>query len=328
MDDSFDQGLGPESGASPAVEPEAEAVEPAVAELLAFAPVPRKFPRHDGWTPERQRLFIAGLVATGHPATAAQALGLTLRGAYSLRKEAGAEEFAAAWDEALALHARRKALAERAERAGRAARRGRGSGAGGGSVSLPDPNAEEDMPDGGAVSEAQDRANYRLLSRIIDLYEMKLRDERKARLAGRIVEADFYVRQLSFLEVFADLGDFGQELAELLKARHGRDLRDIVATPMSLLLNELRRHMWREKGEPERPPLPRLGRREGGFALGEPPESEYRSGRDGPDYKAARQRTERACELRAEAQRLWEARALAEAEAWSAREDWAAGPAD
>ena len=38
--------------------------------LPEFEPVPRKF-RHDGWTPERQRAFIAALADTGSVSRAA-----------------------------------------------------------------------------------------------------------------------------------------------------------------------------------------------------------------------------------------------------------------
>jgi len=33
--------------------------------LPTFAPVPRKYNRHDGWTPERQRGFIEALADLG-----------------------------------------------------------------------------------------------------------------------------------------------------------------------------------------------------------------------------------------------------------------------
>ncbi len=36
-------------------------------DLLEFDPVPRKTKRSDGWTPDRQRAFIAALSATGSP---------------------------------------------------------------------------------------------------------------------------------------------------------------------------------------------------------------------------------------------------------------------
>lgn len=61
-----------------------------------FDPVPRKF-RHDGWTPERQRAFIAALADTGYVSQACAIVGMTAVGAYYLRRQPGAESFAAAW---------------------------------------------------------------------------------------------------------------------------------------------------------------------------------------------------------------------------------------
>ncbi len=66
----------------------------------SFAPVPLRH-RHDGWTPEKQRDFIEHLADTLCPDTAAAAVGMSVRSAYALRRRAGAEGFAAAWDAAL-----------------------------------------------------------------------------------------------------------------------------------------------------------------------------------------------------------------------------------
>lgn len=66
-------------------------------ELPAFTPVPRKCQRHDGWTPERQRDFIAALADTGSVEAACKAVDMAQRGAYELRRQPGAEGFRAAW---------------------------------------------------------------------------------------------------------------------------------------------------------------------------------------------------------------------------------------
>lgn len=79
-----------------------------------FDPVPLRS-RRDGWTPERQRGFIA-LIARGlRPGRAAARLGMRRQGAYALRARAGGESFAAAWDAAAAAAARRR-IADRAGR--------------------------------------------------------------------------------------------------------------------------------------------------------------------------------------------------------------------
>lgn len=66
--------------------------------LPAFTPVPLARSRHDGWTPERQRGFIAALAESGIVAKAARAVGMGARSAYRLRRRVGAESFARAWD--------------------------------------------------------------------------------------------------------------------------------------------------------------------------------------------------------------------------------------
>lgn len=68
---------------------------------LAFTPVPNLRPRHDGWSAERQRMFVQALAVMGAVAGAARAVGMSVQSANLLRKRPGAESFAAAWDAAL-----------------------------------------------------------------------------------------------------------------------------------------------------------------------------------------------------------------------------------
>jgi len=71
-------------------------------QAFPFEPVPSASKRHDGWTPERQRTFIAALARIGVVAMAARAAGMSRKSAYKLRERAGPESgFARAWDEAL-----------------------------------------------------------------------------------------------------------------------------------------------------------------------------------------------------------------------------------
>jgi hypothetical protein len=71
--------------------------------LPEFNPVPRKVQRHDGWTPERQRAFIAALADTGCVAIAARMVNMSPESAYQLRRQPGAESFRAAWNAAQSL---------------------------------------------------------------------------------------------------------------------------------------------------------------------------------------------------------------------------------
>lgn len=67
-----------------------------------FTPVPGRA-RHDGWTPERQRRFVAALAAMGVVAAAARAVGKSATAAYKLRGRPGAESLARAWDIAVQM---------------------------------------------------------------------------------------------------------------------------------------------------------------------------------------------------------------------------------
>lgn len=65
-------------------------------------PVPVK-PRHDGWTPARQRIFLEALARCGNVSEAARCAGMARESAYRLRRRAGAEAFARTWDAAMIL---------------------------------------------------------------------------------------------------------------------------------------------------------------------------------------------------------------------------------
>lgn len=254
-----------------------------------FTPVPRKCRRRDGWTAERQQGFIAALRQLGDPEKAAQTQGLTGNGAYQLRKAAGAESFAAAWDAAVDQAGRRRG--------------GRPTGA--------DPPEAND--DDGA------RASAVLLDQLIAKYGLKLGQERRARLEGRIVEADFYCRQLSCLEVMLCLADGGLELLQSLRAGHYGVL-DIAATALSNHLEQVRRSIWREKGEADRPPPTMVARLEGARGeIGIAHDDAIRGGSEKHMQSQIAAKEARA-RIMAEVQAEWEERARTDAAAWAARE--------
>lgn len=60
-------------------------------------------PRHDGWTPARQRLFLESLASDGLVRRAARAAGMSHEAAYQLRRRAEGAAFALGWDAALLL---------------------------------------------------------------------------------------------------------------------------------------------------------------------------------------------------------------------------------
>jgi len=239
-------------------------------DLLDFAPVPRKKARVDGWDAAAQRAFIAALATTGSPRRAAAAVGKAQWGAEQLRKADGSDAFNAAWDRALQIakdkgtHRLAAGIAAAREeddawapaagpwsQAGTrapAGARGR-SGAGAGAARRHDAPPE-------FTPEEEARAGRDFLENVLRIYLIKLASEREARLAGRIVEADFYLRQLSWFEVALDLAS-GDALHYLTQFRfEGQHLTAIVETPMSRLLDRARRDHWAREGDPPRPPEP------------------------------------------------------------------------
>lgn len=94
----------------------------ALAALLDFDPVPVRA-RRDGWTPERQRRYVAALFETGHMGKAARAVGMTEQGVAKLRRRPDAASFARACAAAYRAARRRWALARLASASRRYAER-------------------------------------------------------------------------------------------------------------------------------------------------------------------------------------------------------------
>lgn len=61
--------------------------------------------RHDGWSPDRQVVFLEALARTGNVRAAARYAGLSRESAYKLRRRPDGKAFARAWDAAI-IHAR------------------------------------------------------------------------------------------------------------------------------------------------------------------------------------------------------------------------------
>ena len=81
-------------------------------EFLRFVPVQVRA-QHNGWSRALQLRFVLALARGASVEEAVRALGKTRQSVYALRKRAGAESFAQAWDRALAF-ARIAAAAGRA----------------------------------------------------------------------------------------------------------------------------------------------------------------------------------------------------------------------
>ena len=74
-------------------------------ELGAAATIPRR-QRHDGWTPERQAIFLEALAACGVVADACRQVSLSTQSAYAYRNRRAGRAFATAWDAVLVHRAR------------------------------------------------------------------------------------------------------------------------------------------------------------------------------------------------------------------------------
>ena len=113
MSDSTPPIAAPDVSASMALVPTPDGAPPTPAAIQAemdahgldpadydWVPVLRKR-RADGWSPQRQRDFIATLADTGSVTEAAKAADMSPQSCYRLRRSPGAENFAAAWDAAV-----------------------------------------------------------------------------------------------------------------------------------------------------------------------------------------------------------------------------------
>jgi hypothetical protein len=224
------------------------AADPEVAPLLNFEPVVRKVKRPDGWTPDLQRELIARIAATGTLQAAVWQMGKHATGAESLYKTPDAASFRLSWDAAIIIGRRRNGLDSRPPYAGEVpgiTRRRK---------DLAEPhNAPEE-------TEPSDDAKWDVIVSIATKFMRKVAAERTARLSGQIVAADFYLRQITFLEVLLELSAerFGfnprDALHELRRGRH--PLTDIVSTELTDALDASRRLWWAQEGEPDRPPHP------------------------------------------------------------------------
>jgi hypothetical protein len=208
---------------------------------LEFEPVPRKVRRPDGWTPELQRQFIKLLAESGSPARAAEALGKRVGGIEAIYRQADAESFRAAWDKAVAI-------AQRRERSG-------------GGAAGREPPHRRDPWDQGADEQNEDDEQEKLdlIANIGVKFLRKTQQERECRLAGELVAADYYLRQMTVLEVMLDLMASGWTFERTwprlmsLRGKHS-SLFMIADTPFVRLLDARRREMWAADGEPPRPP--------------------------------------------------------------------------
>lgn len=298
---------------------EAEFAELAgLGDLLDFEPVPRRVARADGWTPEIRRAYVAALAVTGSERQSCAVVERAQFGITQLRRSEGNESFFAACDTALEIWRERervrrsdKLVAAAHGEAARTRQRVAWSGAASRRL-VPEPSDEPEL-----TPEKEEELRLGLLEVIIHKYMLKLEAERRCRLEGRIAEADFYIRQVTMLEVSLDVLADGNGMEVLKQARRdGHDLLVIAETELSKLLDYARRLHWEECGDPPRPEYPprHLLEQHDGYAT-EPLEAI----RGGPelDFAAGRRRLDESYAREAEAQIEWEAKARRDYEARS-----------
>jgi hypothetical protein len=277
-------------------------------DLLHFEPVPLQVDRVDGWTPECQRAFIAALSVLGSAGRAAQAIGKSAPGAERLRRLPGAESFILAWERAKAISQERGTL-----RLANSLRTARVDPA-------PPPPEPPPPPPHSGLDPAEERERMEALEKLFQHYRTRLQLEREARLAGEVVAADFYVRQITAFEIYMDaLAGDNMVLKRIWQLSLGGDnIINVAETTMSRLLDEARREKWAELAEPNRPPLHEPGQmieRHGYRML----RQEQDVPRDGSyaDWVAER-KAEYAAAARAQVE--WEEQNRREAEEWRARQ--------
>jgi hypothetical protein len=221
-------------------------------DLLEFEPVPRPA-RVDGWHAEKQKAFIALLATTGSQRRSAMALGMAPYGAAKLREAEGAEGFSLAWDRALAIAAKNGSVRLTTAVADAAARNAQ---------LAPQPSRLRGIEPGDADAQQDGSMEEKLavLESIFNKMLGKVEQERQARLAGDVVAADFYLRQVTFFEVAFDLKSegLGPDAFTLMSQfrRASVPITEIAATPFSMMLDQKRRELWAKMGEPDRPEFP------------------------------------------------------------------------
>ena len=308
-----------------------------------FTPVPRRY-RHDGWTSERQRAFIAALADTGSVSAAAARINMSSEGAYYLRRQPGAESFSTAWDAALdfgirsladlaidrARHGVAVPIFHKGEQVGEKRwyndrllmfvlrhhlpdKYGLQLNGGTRSKATIEREAAENCPtcrqaQEAAEEEDSNEAKAAWFDRIMKRYLIKVQQEQDERRKGRWYAADFYLRQPTHIELILDVGGRTQAMLDACTANPERPDDEPYASPVSEILAKHRAAVWAAAGDPPRPPL-RLAR-----VL---PSDSITSGSTYP----ARQHARTACEQRiAAAQGEWEATRTEES--WAA---WCGG---
>jgi hypothetical protein len=201
--------------------------DPEIEALLDFEPVPRQRVVAGAWTAEPQREFIARLAVTGSCGRASEEMGKTDTGVRKLYRSPEGASFRVAWDGAVELAKRRKSEGAVTEEAVVPGSRPPTLDHRRKHDPSPQPSPQPLSREGGeGLADPQDERKWQLIAQLGARFLKKVAAEREARTRGEIVAADFYLRQISFIEVLIDMSasKFGWDAQEMLRAlrRGGR----------------------------------------------------------------------------------------------------------
>jgi hypothetical protein len=156
--------------------------------------------------------------------------------------------------------------------------------------------AEDNLPE----AEKMERLTW--LAATLESYEAKVVYERRARLAGEVVAADFTVRQLTCIEFMLGLGGIGTKvMAMWTDSIAAADSAPAYATEVCQMMEQVRRDVWAKEHAPLRPHANPYYNRPGPGVTWHGPTL--------PDREAAQREARRQI---AEAQLVWEAAAREE----------------
>lgn len=162
--------------------------------------------RHDGWTPQRERIFCENLAETGSVTHAARAAGLSAQSAYARRNTAAGRAFHLAWEAAL-IHARRRLSDELLSRAMNGC-------------------VEAIHRDGVIVAEKH-RYDNRLSMAVLTRLDRQTEDSRQDASAARVVADEF--------EQFLDVLETGADARAFMAARRPADAPRVPSREEALL---------------------------------------------------------------------------------------------
>lgn len=156
-------------------------------------------PRHDGWTPERERIFCERLAECGVVADAARAAGMSAQSAYTHRNRASGRAFHLGWEAAL-IHARRRLSDELLSRAMN--------------------GCVEAIHRDGVVVAQKHRHDNRLSMAVLTRLDRQTQDSRQDAAAARLVADEFE----QYLDLLGEGGDGVRDFMAARRPEHDEDL--------------------------------------------------------------------------------------------------------